>query len=177
MWKLFPSQVSLCLCVSLHPVSLPTPSPFFQLPPLLRTLLPSHSFLLFLWTQDIGHFRWRPWARQFLVNDAPWPSDCSLSITTRARTCTHPLHDFFSLTHTHSQKDDTDHAPGLFQMPRFIFGAHLCHWLGTECVFHRRRVPKLFRGSRRGVASPGHWPCVQVLSTFCPQGSSSPDIC
>lgn len=80
----------------------------------------------------------------------------TLSITTRARDCTHPLHDFLSLTHTHSQKDDIDHAPGLFQMPRFIFGAHLCRWLGTECVFHRRRVPKLFRGSRRGVTSPGH---------------------
>lgn len=177
----FPSQFSACLCISLHPVGLPHALfSFFQLPPLLQTPLPSHSFLLFLWMQGTRHFCLWTLGPRGHASFAFWSmiligpqTVLTLSVTTRARACTQPLHDFLSLTHTHSQKDDIDHAPGLFQMPRFIFGAHMCRLLGSERVFHHRGVPSLFR---RGVTSPRHWPCVPVLST-AHEGRAPENIC
>lgn len=84
----FPSQVSLCLCISSHPVGLPQ-ALFSFLPaptsvtdptsfPLLSAISLDARYQVFL-PMDTG----RPWARQFwfLVNDTCWPSDRSHSVS------------------------------------------------------------------------------------------------
>lgn len=128
MWK--PFQVSLCLSVSLRPVSLPTPSSPSS-SHLLRTPLPSRSFLLFLWMQGIRHFcLWTLGARA-RSSFAFWSmmllgprSVLTLTITTRMRVCTHPLHDFLSLTHTLSERRYWS-CPGAFSDAKVHFQSTL----------------------------------------------------